>query len=151
MSVKQILKATTLGLALAGLGSVPAHADLKLCNNTPNIVQVAVGYKDKEGWASEGWWTVKSNSCSGIMKGPLIARYYYIYAVDDKKVAAWPGKALMCTKEKAFTIRGIDKCEDRGYLQRGFFEVDTGDKADWTVSLTGDKAAATATEAPKTP
>ncbi|MEO9167868.1 MAG: DUF1036 domain-containing protein, partial [Aestuariivirga sp.] len=103
------------------------------------------------GWASEGWWTVKPNACSGILKGALIARYYYIYAVDDKKVGAWPGKALMCIKDKIFTIRGIEKCQERGYLQQGFFEVDTGDKTDWTVSLTGDKAVAVTPAAPAAP
>ena len=40
------------------------------------------------------------------------------------------------------SIRGMEKCQERGYLQKGFFEVDTGDKPDWTVSLSGEKAAA---------
>ena len=140
--MKQILTAAAFALAFSSLASAPARADLKLCNNSLSVVQIAIGYKDKEGWASEGWWTVKPNSCSGILKGSLIARYYYIYAVDDKKVGAWPGKALMCIKDKIFTIRGMDKCQERGYLQQGFFEVDTGDKPDWTVNLTGDKAVA---------
>jgi len=139
--MKQIFAVAALSCATLGLASAPARADLKLCNNSPSVVQAAIGYKDKDGWASEGWWTVKPNSCSGILKGALIARYYYIYAVDDKKVGAWPGKSLMCIKGQAFTIRGIDKCQERGYLQQGFFEVDTGDKSDWTVSLSGDKTA----------
>lgn len=149
--MKQILTATAFALAFSGMASAPARADLKLCNNSPSVVQIAIGYKDKEGWASEGWWTVKPNACSGILKGALIARYYYIYAVDDKKVGAWPGKALMCIKDKIFTIRGIEKCQERGYLQQGFFEVDTGDKTDWTVSLTGDKAVAVTPAAPAAP
>ena len=138
--MKNILLALAVGGGLTSFGVTPALADLKLCNNTPSVVQVAIGYKDKEGWASEGWWTVKPSACSGILKGALIARYYYVYAVDEKKVGAWGGKALMCTKDKIFTIRGFDKCVDRGYLQQGFFEVDTGEKGDWTVSLAGDKA-----------
>ena len=150
--MKQVLAAAAVALAFSGMASAPARADLKLCNNSTSVVQIAIGYKDKEGWASEGWWTVKPSSCSGILKGALIARYYYIYAVDDKKVGAWPGKALMCIKDKIFTIRGMEKCQERGYLQKGFFEVDTGDRPDWTVSLSGDKAtAATPAVAPAAP
>ena len=40
---------------LAGLGATPAYADLKLCNTTASRVGVAIGYKDAEGWATEGW------------------------------------------------------------------------------------------------
>jgi len=145
--MNKFLAVSLLASTIMGAASLPARADLKLCNNTPSTVQVAVGYKDKEGWASEGWWTVKPTTCAGILKGPLIARYYYIYALDDKKVGAWAGKSLMCMKDKIFTIRGFDKCEERGYIQKGFQEVDTGDKPDWTITLSGDKATPAATDA----
>ena len=46
--------------ALAGLGATPAYADLKLCNTTASRVGVAIGYKDAEGWATEGWWNIAS-------------------------------------------------------------------------------------------
>ena len=126
-------------LGLIGLGVGPAKADLKLCNNTSSRVQVAVGYKDKEGWASEGWWKADPQKCVQILKGALIARYYYIYALDADKGGSWGGKALICTRDKIFTIRGIEQCTERGYQKQGFFEVDTGEETDWTVSLSGEK------------
>ncbi len=137
--MKRILTAVCVGIALAGLASSPARADLKLCNNTTSSVSVAIGYKDKEGWASEGWWTAKPTACINLLKGSLIARYYYVYAVDREKGGSWGGKAMICIKDKIFTIRGLDKCTERGYQQQGFFEVDTAEKQDWTVSLSGDK------------
>ena len=126
---------------LLGFWALPAKADLKLCNNTTSSVNVAVGYKDKEGWASEGWWKAAPSACVKLLKGPLIARYYYVFAVDlDRtKGGSWGGKAMICTRDKIFTIRGLENCAERGYLKQGFFEVDTGDKIDWTVSLAGDK------------
>jgi uncharacterized membrane protein len=126
-------------LGLIGLGAAPAKADLKLCNNTSSRVQVAVGYKDKEGWASEGWWKADPQKCVPILKGALIARYYYIYALDADKGGSWGGKAQICTRDKIFTIRGIENCTERGYQKQGFFEVDTGEETDWTVSLSGEK------------
>ena len=140
--MKRIITSGCLGLALVGIASLPARADLKLCNNTTSSVSIAIGYKDKEGWASEGWWTAKPTACINLLKGPLIARYYYVYAVDREKGGNWGGKAMVCIKDKIFTIRGLEKCTERGYQQQGFFEVDTAEKQDWTVSLSGDKAAA---------
>ncbi len=42
----------------------------------------------------------------------------------------------MCTRDKEFTIRGIEDCLARGYDRTGFFEVDTGEQRSWTVQLT---------------
>lgn len=124
--------------------SLPAQADLKLCNNTDSRVGVALGYKDKDGWATEGWWTIPPQAeapknCMPLLKGELIARYYYVFAVDYDKGGSWGGKSMMCTRDKVFTIRGIEECESRGYTRTGFFEVDTGEQGDWTVSLSGEK------------
>ena len=125
--------------ALLGAMDVPAFADLKMCNNTTSRVGVAIGYKDKEGWASEGWWTIEPQKCLPLLKGALIARYYYVFAVDYDKGGSWGGKSMFCSRDKIFTIRGIDDCQGRGYQKTGFFEVDTGEETDWTVSLSGEK------------
>ena len=138
--MKRILIAASLGAGLVALGSVPAMADLQLCNRTSSKVQAAVGYKDKDGWVSEGWWSANPQACMKLVQGSLHARYYYIYAIDRQKGGNWGGKALFCMKEKIFTIRGINDCVGRGFEQQGFFEVDTGEKADWTVNLSDDKA-----------
>ena len=98
---------------------------------------VAIGYKDNEGWASEGWWTMsrdRPKKCTTLLKGNLIARYYYVYAVDYSKGGSWGGKSMMCIRDKIFTIRGINDCVSRGYQKAGFFEVDTKEEADWTIS-----------------
>ncbi len=126
-------------LLLLSAAGTPAKADLKLCNNTASRVGVAIAYKDKEGWASEGWWTVKPQECLPLIKGALVSRYFYVYAVDNEKGGSWGGKAQICIRDKIFTIRGIDQCTERGFQKQGFFEVDTGEESDWTVSLSGDK------------
>jgi uncharacterized membrane protein len=119
--------------------TLPAHADLKLCNKTTSNVGVAIGYKDQNGWATEGWWKVLPQKCLQLISGPLIARYYYVFALDYDKGGSWGGKSMMCTRDKVFTIRGIEDCEGRSFTKTGFFEVDTGEEADWTVSLSGEK------------
>lgn len=121
---------------LLGLAPAPAQADLKLCNTTASRIGVAIGYKEKEEWTSEGWWNVASQSCEVLLKGGLIARYYYIHAIDYDHGGQWGGNAFMCTDDKAFTIHGVGDCPKRGYKRTGFFEVDTQEEKDWTIKLT---------------
>jgi uncharacterized membrane protein len=118
------------------LTAEPARADFRLCNNTGNRVGIAVGYKENEGWTTEGWWNISARSCETVLRGSLVARFYYIYAVDYDRGGEWSGKAFMCTRDKEFTIRGIEDCLARGYEKTGFFEVDTGEQRSWTVQLT---------------
>ena len=114
----------------------PASADFRLCNNTGSRVGVAVGYKDNDGWTTEGWWNLSARSCETIMRGTLVARFYYVFAIDYDRGGEWSGQAFMCAREKEFTIRGTDDCLARGYDRLGFFEVDTGEQRSWTVQLT---------------
>jgi uncharacterized membrane protein len=112
-----------------------AAADFRLCNNTGSRVGVAIGYKDAEGWTTEGWWNLPSRVCETMLKGNLAARYYYIYAVDYDHGGEWMGQAHLCTRDHAFTIRGANDCLARGYDRTGFFEVDTREQRAWTVQL----------------
>ena len=114
----------------------PAAADFRLCNNTAGRIGVAIGYKDADGWTTEGWWNLPARTCETILKGNLVARYYYVYAIDYDRGGEWMGQAFMCTRDKEFTIRGIGDCLARGYDRTGFFEVDTGEQRAWTVQLT---------------
>jgi uncharacterized membrane protein len=129
--VAAILTATALAAS-----TNPAAADFRLCNNTASRVGIAIGYKDGDGWTTEGWWNLPARTCETVVKGNLVARYYYVYAIDYDRGGEWMGQAYMCTRDKEFTIRGIGDCLARGYDRTGFFEVDTGEQRAWTVQLT---------------
>jgi uncharacterized membrane protein len=127
------------GILLAGitaLQTASAAADFRLCNNTGSRVGISLGYKENEGWTTEGWWNLSARTCETLLRGSLVARFYYIYAVDYDRGGEWSGQAFMCTRDKEFTIRGTDDCLARGYDRAGFFEVDTGEQPSWTVQLT---------------
>lgn len=130
--LSQIALAISLGCAMA----TPAKADFRLCNNTPSRVGIALGYKDAEGWTTEGWWNVSSRACETLLRGTLVARFYYIYALDYDRGGEWSGQAFMCSRDKEFTIKGTENCLARGFDRTGFFEVDTGEQRAWTVQLT---------------
>jgi uncharacterized membrane protein len=122
-------------LALFGQ-ETPAQADFRLCNNTTNRISVSLAYTDGESWVSEGWWNLKASVCETLLRGPLAAQFYYIYAMDERG-GEWKGKAFMCTRDREFKIDGREDCFARGFDRSGFFEVDTGKEAkNWTVQLT---------------
>jgi uncharacterized membrane protein len=129
-----------MGVIMWGFAALPASADLKLCNDTNSNIGVALGYGDVKGntknWRSEGWWNLGPKACDTLLEGVLIARYYYVHAVDYDRGGFWGGKAELCTRDKLFTIQGIKSCIERGFRKTGFFEVDTGEEQTWTITLT---------------
>jgi uncharacterized membrane protein len=117
-----------------------ARGDFRVCNNSGSRISVSLAYTDGETWISEGWWNLKSSGCETLVRGPLAAEYYYVYAMDEHG-GEWKGKAFMCTRDREFRIIGREDCFVRGFDRTGFFEVDTGKEAkNWTVQLTESTA-----------
>jgi len=113
-----------------------AQADLRMCNMTSSRVGIAIGYRDNQGWVTEGWWNINPRGCETLLSSGLNSRFYYVYAVDYDRGGEWGGQSYMCTRDREFTIRGIEDCLARGYDRNGFFEVDTGEQSSWTIQLT---------------
>lgn len=120
--------------------AAPARAELRLCNGTSSRVGIAIGYRDAQGWVTEGWWNVAPKGCETIVPGTLGSRFYYVHAVDYDRGGQWAGTAMMCTRDREFTIRGFEDCLARGYDRSPFFEVDTGEQRTWTVQLTDNRS-----------
>lgn len=145
--VPRLRKLVLSVLALAPLALVigaatPAQADLRICNMTGARVGVALGYRDAQGWMTEGWWNIDERKCETLLRGPLAGRFYYVYALDYSGGGEWGGRSFLCTRDREFSIRGIDNCLARGYERTGFFEVDTGQQKSWTIQLTDSNRAA---------
>src|SRR3712207_4589401 len=71
------------------LAASPAKADLRLCNMTSSRVGIALGYRDAQGWITEGWWNLTARGCETLLKGQLAGRFYYIYAIDYDRGGEW--------------------------------------------------------------
>jgi uncharacterized membrane protein len=132
----RLLTETTVTAGVSGAGADSGAGGLRLCNRTTSRVGIAIGYKENKRWSTEGWWNVAPDTCETLVAGALVSRFYYVYAVDYDRGGVWGGKAQMCTRDKMFTIHGIEDCVARGYEKTGFFEVDTGEQKSWTVQLT---------------
>jgi uncharacterized membrane protein len=125
---------------LAAVSASPARADFRVCNATQSLVGVAIGYRAKAGWVTEGWWHVEGSTCKTLIEGPLSSRYYYLYAEDAERGGRWDGPLNMCVAEKEFKIAGVNDCFARGFQRAGFQEYDTGEQANWMVQLTAEPA-----------
>jgi uncharacterized membrane protein len=130
-----------MGFGLAFAVSTPAKAEFRVCNATQNLVGVAIGYRAKEGWISEGWWQIPATTCATLIEGQLQSRFYYLYAEDAARGGRWTGNVNMCVAENEFKITGVQDCYARGYQQFGFKEYDTGRQGSWMVQLTDTPAA----------
>src|SRR5258708_14227565 len=94
-----------LGLAtLPPLAATPAAADFRICNLTKGRVGIALGYKDGEGWATEGWRYVSAGNCATLLRGNLAPRFYYVYAVAYDRGGEWSGQSFSSTRVKESTI-----------------------------------------------
>ena len=126
--------------SLSAFSASPARADFRVCNATQSLVGVAIGYRAKSGWVTEGWWHVDGSTCKTLIEGPLSSRYYYLYAEDAERGGRWEGPINMCVAEKEFKIAGVKDCFTRGFQRAGFQEYDTGEQANWMVQLTDEPA-----------
>jgi uncharacterized membrane protein len=129
-----MLRPFLAALALLSLAA-PAHAGLKVCNRTKLPVKAALGRFNGKEWMSEGWWTLPPRHCTALISSRLDARYYYLYATNGGP-GSWDGSHAFCvTAGEVFRIDGRADCASRGFDRRGFFEVDTGQKTDYTQNL----------------
>ena len=129
-------------------GAGPVLADLKVCNQTLNFYNVAIGYgkESDPNFHTEGWWSLPANSCAVPVKKPLDIRFYYVYAMDIRGDDAITGETKACVLLGRLTniltpLADIkDKtpnCWVRGLQTVNFREIDTGGAKDWTVFVNG--------------
>ena len=139
-TVKNLTGATALGVALAlsalGLSSAPAQAQFSVCNQSFDVVNVAVGRLDRGAFQTRGWWKIGPNQCANVIRDPLDTRYVYVYAQDVFGKEILNGAVSMCVAPDRFTIEGEGDCLVRGYLDAPFVEVDTQDTERWTLFIT---------------
>jgi uncharacterized membrane protein len=123
---------------LAVLSSGEARAEFTVCNQTLDVVNLAVGQKVDNADQTDGWWTIGANQCVNVIREELTNRYIYIYATDVFGHAILTGSTEMCIERRRFSTRGIEECWQRGHIAAQFLEVDTLEQARWTFFLTGN-------------
>jgi len=133
------IQGLALGLAL-GLGvlAAPARADFIVCNDSFDVLNLALARDAGAGFASQGWWTISPNRCAVLLRGEIDSRYIYLHAIDVFGRPVLEGAAEFCIAEQGFSVPGAQDCWQRGHIAAGFAEIDTGQARRWIVFLNED-------------
>lgn len=129
--------------ALGGLAAAlllwggAARAGFAVCNDSFDVLNLAVAHDPGGGFVSEGWWTIAPNRCVTVIRDAIRSRYVYVFATDVFNQALIEGAAAFCVDEGRFRIPGAGSCWSRGHVAAGFAEVDIGEAAHWTLILDG--------------
>jgi uncharacterized membrane protein len=134
--IKRHLWLFIAGPMLGGGWASPAWAEFMVCNQTLDVVNVAIGQQSERTFRTEGWWTIGSNQCATTIRENLKYRYVYVYANDVFGQPILHGTAPMCLDPKRFVIEGSSTCWQRGHIETDFLEVDTQQVVRWTLFLT---------------
>lgn len=110
-----------------------AQAELRLCNQSFDVLNVAIATPNAEDFVTRGWWRVAPNQCATLQREPLEDRYYYVFAVDVFGNEVLSGSVPMCVAPRRFQIERQQDCLLRGLLDARFLEVDTQQQDSWTV------------------
>lgn len=115
-----------------------AEASFKLCNQSFDVLNIAIGQPAQESavrdqFTTRGWWRVAPNQCATLVRESLQSRYFYLFATDVFGKEVLSGSIPLCVAPRRFVIDNQGECLVRGYLDARFIEVDTEEQSDWTV------------------
>ena len=94
--------------------SLPALADLKLCNRMSYVVEAAIGIDDKSATATRGWFRIDPAACRVVLQGPLTADRILLNARALGVYGASPipqnGGDTLCIAPENFVIAAARQC-----------------------------------------
>ncbi|MGH1369539.1 MAG: DUF1036 domain-containing protein [Maritimibacter sp.] len=108
-------------------------AQFSVCNQTFDVINVAIGQYDENAFETSGWWTIGPNQCANVIDEELTGRFIYAFAQDVFGRVVLSGSTAMCVGPERFKIRGEADCLVRGYIEARFLEVDTLKTERWTL------------------
>ncbi len=107
------ITAAALCAAVACAAS-PAAADLRLCNKTSYVLDLAIGIEHKGATATRGWSRLDPGQCRIVLQGAVEADKLYVHARALALYGGSPppqaGHAELCVADDAFVIAGAVKC-----------------------------------------
>lgn len=108
------------------LATVPARADLKLCNRMSYVIDAAIGIDDKGSTATRGWFRIDPAQCRVVAQGTLTADRILLNARALSVYGSSPmpqnGSDNLCTAPDNFVIAAARQCR-RGQTAAPFTEI----------------------------
>lgn len=130
-------------VCLGMLAPAPAHAKLRLCNETSYVLSVATAFQLGLASKTEGWQSVLPGACKTALKNIPDGAGAFVHAVSHPAHSAdklaFDGSERFCIgpRERRFTIEGRRECRKRGHVSENFAPVEM-DATRPTVTFTED-------------
>lgn len=130
-------------VCLGMLAPAPAHAKLRLCNETSYVLSVATAFQLGLASKTEGWQSVLPGACKTALKNIPDGAGAFVHAVShpahsaDKLVFDGSERFCIGPRERRFTIEGRRECRKRGHVSANFAPVEI-DATRPTVTFTED-------------
>jgi uncharacterized membrane protein len=133
-----------LGIAAAMLlfAALPGHAALTLCNRTSYVLYAATAAIKSPQTQTQGWIRIAPGECQVARKEALTAETYLVHARSSLAHAgaarAWGGSFPMCVRDTNFAFNQsvtMAACSAEGTFALPFAALDTGGRANWTMTL----------------
>jgi hypothetical protein len=102
-----------------------APAGYTACNETRDVLLLALGQIEGGRPVSRGWWTVQPGACAKAVTTPLNTDADYLLALRKSGGTLVGGGMHFCTTAAAFEIKGADNCSGRGLADNGFAATPT--------------------------
>ncbi len=102
-----------------------APAGYTACNETRDVLLLALGQIEGGRPVSRGWWTVQPGACAKAVTTPLNTDAAYLLALRKSGGTLVGGGMHFCTTAAAFEIKGADNCSGRGLADNGFAATPT--------------------------
>jgi uncharacterized membrane protein len=147
--LKHALSCLAVTSAILLSTSSESLAQFQVCNRSSlNSIDVAFGlHRGRNGWESEGWFTINRRQCATLVARALRERYYYLYGAsgdtewngdDDTEGADFcvrPGAVFKLNDDSMKDDEDQVDCEKHGYETKKFFQVDTNDASNFTFNF----------------
>lgn len=124
-----------------------ASAALKLCNRTSYVLYAAVGSAQGMQALTQGWYRMIPGTCQPVIKEPLAAKGYYVYArsslAHSGTSRAWGGTQSLCVKDATFSLRtslASARCPEDDTFALPFADMDTHREKSWTMTFDDNPA-----------
>ena len=116
--MRRYSRRTVLALPAAAaslsFSSLPAHADLKLCNRMSYVIEAAIGIDHQSATATRGWFRIDPATCRVVAQGTLAADRILLHARALGLYGSSPtpqsGADTLCIAEQNFVIAAARQC-----------------------------------------
>ena len=105
------------------------------CNDSGEVLLVALGQMEHGKPVSRGWWTVEPKACAKAVTTPLKTDTVFLLAQRKNGSVFVGGAQKFCVTSVVFEVQGAQNCAGRGLTEAGFASTPTKGRAGYVAHI----------------